>query len=153
MTARTKPDAAPRAAPDKRDFGRKYELHVGQRYGRLLVTQTRPKLVLLCDCGKTVDDRTPSHIAANRLRSCGCGKSPRPARSPGDKHNEWTLVKLLEDGASTYLRLWSVECSCGYKASKYESDLKTNAVSCNACGYTRRAARTRQKHLDSQVAK
>lgn len=58
----------------ERRCGRKHELAIGARYGRLVVTQTRPGLVMRCDCGATVSNRTPAHVAVSRVRSCGCGK-------------------------------------------------------------------------------
>ena len=64
---------------DSRTFGRKYELKIGERYGKLLVTQVRPKLTMMCDCGTEVTNRVPSHVVISRLKSCGCGKKKAEA--------------------------------------------------------------------------
>lgn len=116
----------------ERRCGRKYELEVGQRFGRLVVTQTRPGLVMRCDCGATVTGRTPAHVVDSRLKSCGCLRNKR-TRQPGDRHNDWTLVELVQDGPNNLSRKWAVRCKCGFMASKWEADLKAKVTACVTC--------------------
>jgi hypothetical protein len=117
---------------DRRDFGRKYELNVGDRFGKLLVTQVRPGLRMMCDCGTEVTDRVPSHVVRSRLKSCGCLRR-NTAKKAGDQHNDWTLVEKTQDGPNAYLRKWLCRCKCGFTAQKWEADLKATVTACVTC--------------------
>ncbi len=117
---------------DSRDYGRKHELEVGARYGMLVVTQTRPGLVMRCDCGTEVLNRVPSHVVVSRLKSCGCLRR-KAMKKAGDQHNDWTLVEMVQDGANAYMRRWLCRCKCGFTAQKWEADLKANVTACVTC--------------------
>lgn len=131
---------------DNRKFNRRYELEVGQRFGRLLVTQVRPKLTMMCDCGTEVTDRVPSHVVVNRLKSCGCIRR-NAVKKAGYQHNDWTLIEKTQDGPSAYQRLWSVRCKCGFMASKWEADLKANVTACVTC--RRNDSKAKQEERDA----
>jgi hypothetical protein len=117
---------------DGRNFNRKYELEIGQRFGMLTVTQVRPALLMACDCGTEVTGRVPSHVVVSRLKSCGCLRRATK-KTAGDQHNDWTLIQLLQDGSNAYMRRWSCRCKCGFMASKWEADLKPNVTACVTC--------------------
>jgi hypothetical protein len=123
-------------------YGRKHELAVGARYGMLVVTQTRPGLVMRCDCGVVVTNRVPSHVITSRLKSCGCLRKANKKKA-GDQHNSWTLVELLQDGANAYMRRWSCRCRCGFMSSKWEADLKPAVTACVTC------RRNEQRQVDT----
>jgi hypothetical protein len=117
---------------DNRNFNRRYELEIGQRFGKLLVTQVRPALLMVCDCGAEVAGRVPSHVVISRLKSCGCLRRATK-KTVGYQHNDWTLIELLQDGSNAYMRQWSLRCKCGFMASKWEADLKANVIACETC--------------------
>lgn len=117
---------------ERYQYNRKYELSIGQRFGRLLVTQVRPGLVMLCDCGAEVTNRVPSHVVISRLKSCGCLRNSTK-KKVGYQHNDWTLIELLQDGSNAHMRQWSVRCKCGYVSTKWEADLKAKVTACGAC--------------------
>ena len=115
-----------------RQYNRKHELSIGQRFGHLLVTEVRPGLVMLCDCGTLVTNRVPSHVVASRLKSCGCLRKANK-KAVGTKVGDWEIVDLLQDGPNAHMRQWSIRCKCGYLSSKWESDLKPDLTACISC--------------------
>ncbi len=62
---------------------------------------------------------------------------PRPTVSPytpGMKLGAWTLLELIEPGPNAAQRMWLMQCSCGWKARRWENTFERTRLSvCSAC--------------------
>lgn len=86
---------------------------VGDRYGRLIVTQLAP-FRALCDCGTLVENRKAYHLTRNRVRSCGCLARERRPQAVPSSTGRWSSVECIDESQKHVFRRYRVTCArCG----------------------------------------
>lgn len=130
-------------------------LEVGRRYHYLTCVQVRP-IVLRCDCGKEVRNRSLTHLN-DGLKSCGCryykSRAPR-LRNEADMQeaarlHRVRLIGCITPGAKARYRRYEVAClDCGKVHELSHERLRSPKATlggCQACSAqaTQRARRAR----------
>lgn len=113
---------------------------VGQRFGRLLVTDTvwsyeekRTLMVCQCDCGR-IKNIKKENLISGSVRSCGCIHTEQLRDMlcldlVGERYGK--LVVLQRESNSTH---WLCQCDCGNTTSVTTGDLRsghTKSCGCN----------------------
>ena len=115
-------------------------LEVGRTYYHLTCVSVRP-VVLRCECGKEIRQRTLTHLNSG-LKSCGC-KYPRDRtprlRNEADfveaaRLRRVRLIGCLNPGAKTHFRRYEVVClDCGAEHELSHERLRSPKPALGGC--------------------
>lgn len=116
--------------------------YIGQTFGLWTVLAIAPNKVspsgtsraaftCQCVCGK-IKDVAKTELIRGRSTNCGCRGV---FLKPGDKYQEWTVLKKSEYTNAHKSQFYDCQCSCGVIRAVRMSDL-TNGKS-NNCGHNR----------------
>lgn len=140
-----------RDSPDRPDLFDKIE--VGRTYHHLTCIGVRP-IVLRCDCGTEVRNRSLTHLN-NGTKSCGCryGREPRLRNEEQIREAERTrrikVLRCKNAEAKTRFRRYDVQCTdcgeCYTMAHERLADPKPAVGGCAGCAARRMRAERRAR--------
>lgn len=133
----------------------RFNRHVGERYGRLVViantgkrTATEPIWLCQCDCGNQKEVAT-GLLLSGHTKSCGCLKIG--AHGPdltGQKYGKLYVIKKDPDNPNK----WICQCDCGNIKSITGYNIYTGATSsCGCINYSIGEYNIRQILLDNNI--
>lgn len=117
------------------------EIHKNDRFTHWVVLEQAPNVVssgvsrkaykCQCDCG-TIRVVTGTRLRLGKSTSCGCRGV---FLKPGERYQEWTVIKKSEKTNNHHSQFYLCQCSCGVIREVRMSDL-LNGKSRN-CGHSR----------------
>ena len=69
----------------------------------------------------------------------------------GDRVGAWVVIELREEGTSAARRRWLLACLCGYKATRFENEIRAKRMGFSCSGCASRLSKAKEKNSERAV--